>query len=43
MRAVVDAGADLMRRDKQGCTPPAIAQLAGRKQLLEIMSAPQSR
>jgi ankyrin repeat protein len=39
MRAVIDAGADLARRDKQGYTPPAIARIAGRAKLLEMMGA----
>lgn len=43
MRAVLDAGADLTRRDNRGCTPLAIAKVAGRKQLMEMMSTPQSR
>jgi ankyrin repeat protein len=38
MRAVLKAGADLTRRDKQGQTPLAIAQISGRAKLVELMS-----
>ncbi|HYL75231.1 MAG TPA: ankyrin repeat domain-containing protein [Bryobacteraceae bacterium] len=38
MHAVLDAGADLARRDKQGHTPPAIAKLTGRAKLMEMIN-----
>jgi ankyrin repeat protein len=39
MRAVLDAGGDLGRRDKQGRTPTDIARLAGRDTLVALMAA----
>lgn len=39
MRAVIQAGADLRRRDKQGYTPLVIAQTSGRAKLVALMSA----
>ena len=41
MRAVLDAGGDIARRDKKGYTPRDIARLAGRGKLVEMMSANQ--
>ena len=38
MRAVIQAGADLQRRDKQGYTPLAIAQTSGRKKLAPLIA-----
>jgi ankyrin repeat protein len=39
MRAVLDAGGGLGRRDKQGRTPVDVARLMGREKLLALMSA----
>jgi ankyrin repeat protein len=39
MRAVLDAGGDLGRRDKQGRTPIDVARSMGRDKLLALMSA----
>jgi ankyrin repeat protein len=39
MRAVLDAGGDLGRRDKQGRTPIDVARSVGRDKLLALMSA----
>jgi ankyrin repeat protein len=39
MRAVLDAGGDLGRRDKQGRTPIDVARLMGRDKLLALMAA----
>jgi len=39
MRAVIQAGADLQRRDKQGYTPLIIARTSGRDKLVALMSA----
>jgi ankyrin repeat protein len=39
MRAVLDAGGDLGRRDKQGRTPIDVARLMGRDKLLALMWA----
>ena len=38
MRAVLDAGGDLTRRDKQGLTPFDIAKSAGRSKLMPLLS-----
>jgi ankyrin repeat protein len=38
MRAVIHAGADLARRDKQGHTPLVIARITGREKVMEMMS-----
>lgn len=39
MRAVLDAGGDLSRRDKSGGTPVDIAQAMGRAKLVALMAA----
>jgi ankyrin repeat protein len=39
MRAVLDAGGDLSRRDKEGKTPRDIAATMGRGKLAAAMSA----
>jgi ankyrin repeat protein len=39
MQAVLDAGGDLRRRDKQGRTPIDIARLSGRDKLIALMPA----
>jgi len=39
MRAILDAGGDLTRRDKEGNTPRDIAKMMGRGKLAAAMSA----
>jgi hypothetical protein len=37
LRAVVDAGGDLKRRDRLGRTPRDVAAAAGRKKLIPLL------
>jgi ankyrin repeat protein len=43
MRAVLQAGGDLTRRDKSGDTPMDIAEAMGRGKLIALMAAPAAR